>query len=70
MQVSLKMLVTSTTYRVIKTAQEGGGIAQLLSQVPQFRIPVGAYILNSGQPMHEWEGKILPAVKVILHYLA
>ncbi len=34
---------------------------------PRFEFPVG---LGSGHPMHEWEGKRLPAVNVILHQLA
>ncbi len=49
--------------------QKGGGIAQLVSRPllmlgTRVRIPVR---LDSGHPMHVWEGKRLAAVKVILH---
>ncbi len=46
----------------------GVGIDQLVSHPP---LKLGTWVrLDSGHPMHRSEGKILSAVKVILHQLA
>ncbi len=47
---------------------ERGGIAQLVSHLP-LKLGTQVQILNLGHPMHEWEEKRLPALKLILHQL-